>query len=210
MRKIVILLICVLALFAVGSAFAAQQPTMKVNVADIEAGQTAHVSISLPGDAQGKVTVSVNGHDYQAKVVNGKATVDLKGLSAGSYAVKVKYNGEGNYSTVSKEAQLKVSEVKNTSPTHTNASGEPVNATPISNSTINTNNSTDTNTTNTTNTTNNTTPAKKVDNNPVKKPVKKEPKKQNKVLNNKKTGIPVVLLLLVAVGAVIGVVYRRD
>ena len=211
-----------MALFAVNSVFAAQ-PAMSVHVADINAGETAHVSITLPSDASGVVTVSVNGQNYQANVVGGQASVDLTGLAAGSYTIKVKYDGAGNYSAVTKQANLKVSGSEpapapaenndasaNASGEPINASGEPANATPINNTLV-TGNATDnsTNTTNTTNTTNNTTPNKNVDNKtPVKKPQKQQ-QKPHKYLENKKTGLPVLVLLLVVVGVVFGVSFRK-
>lgn len=225
MKKITVLLILMMALLSLNFAFAAEQPDMGVKVGDINVGETAHVSITLPGDAQGKVVVSVNGHDYQSKVVNGKASVEISGLSAGDYNVKVKYAGEGEYLEVTKNVNLKVidntpaadesidnTEVANASgepdTTQLNASGEPDNATQINTTEI-TNTTNNTNTTNTTNVTNNTEPAKKVDNStsPVKKP--KEPAKPKTTIKDKNTGIPVLLLVLVAIGVVLGSVRRK-
>ncbi len=239
MRKIAILSIFILSLFAVNMAFSAEQPEMKVYVADINASETAHVQIALPVDAQGKVNVSVNGQIFSANVVDGKATVNLTDLKAGDYVLNVTYGGGGNYSKISKDVNLKVNDKSNTTnhnatPASTqnatpagNASGQPAstqNATPAGNAsggpvvTQNATKVTVTNQTNTSNTTNNTnvTPAKKVVNNTnktVKKPVKQQPKKQQpkivQALTNKNTGLPVLVLLLVAIGAVVAVAYRK-
>ena len=223
MRKIAILSIFILSLFAVNMAFSAEPPEMKVYVADINASETAHVQIALPVDAQGKVNVSVNGQIFSANVVDGKATVNLTDLKAGDYVLNVTYGGGGNYSKISKDVNLKVNDKSNTT-NHNATPASTQNATPAGNAsggpvvTQNATKVTVTNQTNTSNTTNNTnvTPAKKVVNNTnktVKKPVKQQPKKQQpkivQALTNKNTGLPVLVLLLVAIGAVVAVAYRK-
>lgn len=223
MRKIAILSIFILSLFAVNMAFSVEQPEMKVYVADINASETAHVQIALPVDAQGKVNVSVNGQIFSANVVDGKATVNLTDLKAGDYVLNVTYGGGGNYSKISKDVNLKVNDKSNTT-NHNATPASTQNATPAGNAsggpvvTQNATKVTVTNQTNTSSTTNNTnvTPAKKVVNNTnktVKKPVKQQPKKQQpkivQALTNKNTGLPVLVLLLVAIGAVVAVAYRK-
>lgn len=221
MKKIAILSIFILAFLAVNISFAAQQPQMSVNVTDIEEGSTAHVAITLPSDATGKVTVSLNGQNYTATVQAGQASVDVFGLKAGDYGVKVTYNGAGNYSKVVKQANLKVaaqaksndtSVDTNTSTrtnTSANVSGEPagkVNTTVLKNLTNNTNSSNSTNDTNKSN----ITPKKTTTNNTVaaKKP-KQPPKKPLAKLSNKNTGLPVLILMLVTVGAIFATVFRK-
>lgn len=221
MKKIAILSIFILAFLAVNISFAAQQPQMSVHVTDIEEGSTAHVAITLPSDATGKVTVSLNGQNYTATVHGGQASVDVFGLKAGDYGVKVTYDGAGNYSKVVKQANLKVatqaksndtSVDTNTSTrtnTSANVSGEPagkVNTTVLKNLTNNTNSSNSTNDTNKSN----ITPKKTTTNNTVaaKKP-KQPPKKPLAKLSNKNTGLPVLILMLVTVGAIFATVFRK-
>lgn len=223
MKKIAILSIFILAFLAVNISFAAQQPQMSVNVTDIEEGSTAHVAITLPSDATGKVTVSLNGQKYTATVHGGQASVDVSGLKAGDYGVKVTYDGAGNYSKVVKQANLKVAaqaksndtsvDTKTNTSTVTNnsanASGEPagkVNTTVLKNLTNNTNSSNSTNDTNKSN----ITPKKTTTNNTVaaKKP-KQPPKKPITKLSNKNTGLPVLILMLVTVGAIFATAFRK-
>ena len=221
MRKIAILSIFILALLAVNISFAAEKPEMSVFVADIEEGSTAQVSVTLPSDATGKVTVSVNGQTYTAAVEGGQAFVDVPGLKAGDYKVKVTYEGNGNYSKISKQADLKVSgEAKSndtavTTNTSANASGEPdsqINTTLLNNLTNNTNSSNSTNHTNTSNVTpkkiTNVTPKKTTnDTAPPKKP--KQPKKPLASLTDKNTGLPILVLMLVSVAAVFATAFRK-
>ena len=134
-----------MALFAVNFAFSVEQPQMDVHIEDIHVGETAQVKITLPTDATGIVTVSLDGHDYNATLVGGKATVDLRGLNAGNYTLEVTYHGEGNNSDVTmKDVKFEVIDPNPTVDNNTtgNASGEPTNSTPINNTTPD-NNTTD-------------------------------------------------------------------
>lgn len=216
MRKIAILSILILALLAVSVAFAAEMPEMSVYVADINVGEIAHVQITLPSDAQGNVTVSVDGQNYSANVVDGKANVDLPNLKAGDYVVNVTYPGSGNYSQIEKQADLKVSESNNNASdtnTSANASGAPDTNTSANASgapSTNTTPVTPTNVTNTTDTANNTnvTPQKNTTNNTAPAKPKKEPPKPLAGLEDKNTGLPILLLILVVIIVVIGVALR--
>ena len=223
MKRISILLIAVLAIFAVNFAFAAETE-MSVYISDISQGQTAHVNITLPIDALGEVSVSVNGQEYRANVVDGKATVNLTDLNAGEYKVLVTYEGNGNYSKVSKDVNLTVSDAS--SQTTANASGEPLNvthSTPTNASGENITN--DANNTNRTPTeqVNNTTlvnqssvqvnntavvnhSTEQVNNTTV---VKQPPKSPLSELAKIPTGIPIVLLIIVIIGIVFGVGLRK-
>ena len=238
---------CVLALFAVSSTFAAQQPQINVHANNIKVGETAHVQITLPADATGVVTVSVDGHDQKANIVGGKATVDLNGLNEGKHTIKVKYHGEGNYSDASAEKSIEVTNpapAKNNTPG--NASGAPVNNTPVKNNTnVTPNNHTNvtpknntnvtpknntnvtpankgnasgeptnatpivinnvTNITNNTNNTNNNPVVQNVKNHPPKNP----PKPKNPGLNLKNTGLPIAVVIIVIIGIVGGVIYKK-
>lgn len=232
MKRIAILLICVLALFAVNSVFSAEQPEMSVFVADINAGEIAQVQVTLPENATGNVTVTVNDHDFNGTVTDGKANIELKNLKAGDYKVKVRYNGDENYSNITKEVSLTVNatapqdnnsssnasgEPSNTTPvekdtntTPANASGNPTNNVPIiiNNNTNVTNNTNITNITNN-NITNNTNVTNNTNNVVVNQPPKNPPKPNTKPVDTKNTGLPIMLLLLVVVAVIIVVVFKR-
>lgn len=205
------MLIVLMAVLAVNMVYAAE-PEMHVYVADINAGETAHVQITLPADAEGKVSVSVNGQSISADVADGQATVDLTDLKPGDYVVKVTYEGAGNYSKVSKDVNLKVND--NSAPvdnnTTANASGEPVAVQNVTNVTDNNTTANDTNTTNHTKTTNNTPAKKAVQLKLPKNDTKKEVPKPMDTLADKNTGLPVLVLILVAIGAVFAVVFRKQ
>ena len=63
----------------------------------------------LPQDASGTVTVSINGHDYTANVVNGNVNVQLPKLADGDYPYTIKYSGDSKYAGFTSSNTLKVS-----------------------------------------------------------------------------------------------------
>ena len=55
------------------------------------------VDVSLPEDAKGTVTVTVNGTEYNATVENGNATVRVDNLPPGDTNVSIAYSGDDKY-----------------------------------------------------------------------------------------------------------------
>jgi transcription-repair coupling factor (superfamily II helicase) len=56
----------------------------------------------LPEEAEGYLTVTVNGTPYTQELVNGSATVNVPKLSPGKYNITVSYSGDDNYEAISK------------------------------------------------------------------------------------------------------------
>ena len=71
-------------------------------------------SISLPSDATGTLTVTVDGKAYSQNLVNGKATVSIPELSEGSHNITVSYSGDSKYSPISKTSVVVKSPVNTT------------------------------------------------------------------------------------------------
>ena len=80
--------------------------TIDLNVSD--SGEASDYSISLPDDATGTLTVTVDGVDYTATLVNGKATVNVPELSEGSHNITVTYSGDAKYSPIVKNTTVNV------------------------------------------------------------------------------------------------------
>ena len=85
-----------------------------VAVSDIKVGEDAVITVNLLGDATGEVTVTVDGKDYTANVVNGRATVSVPDLKASNYDVVVKYSGDNNYNAAVATSSFTVSKVDST------------------------------------------------------------------------------------------------
>ena len=92
------------------SVSGAEIPVSEDSISD--SGNSSVYSISLPGDASGTLTVRIDGKNYTAKLLNGKAAVDVDNLAPGNYTVEIDYSGDGKYSSVSKTTKLEVPKVK--------------------------------------------------------------------------------------------------
>ncbi len=82
-----------------------------VNVKDIVVGEDAVISIALPEDATGNVTVNVNGKNYTAVAKYGVASVTISNLANGTYNVSVFYNGNDIYMPMENSTNFTVSKV---------------------------------------------------------------------------------------------------
>ena len=66
------------------------------------------VSIDLPSDAGGNLTVNVDGNEITVPVVNGAASVPISNLTAGQHDISVKYSGDGKYDAFTKQMSANV------------------------------------------------------------------------------------------------------
>ena len=211
MRKYALIIMAFLFLLAV-SAVASEDTRTQFDmiISASEAGDTLEIHAALPQDAQGIVNYTVDGKNYTVNVENGDAKLTIPDPDPGSYIIKANYSGDGNYLSVENQTEVIIN---GTAPDTDNASGAPVNDTNTSdvveNSTDDSQNASgepqnSTNNTiiiidNSTNISNNT-PA----NNDTqvmnatavhRTPQKPEPN-QNSWLNQVKTGIPVILVII--------------
>ncbi|WP_298499480.1 Ig-like domain-containing protein, partial [uncultured Methanobrevibacter sp.] len=60
-------------------------------------GDDGTVTVNLPSDATGTVTIKTGGETYTADVVDGKAVFHIPGLSKGVHSIDVYYSGDSNY-----------------------------------------------------------------------------------------------------------------
>ena len=69
---------------------------------DIVYSDKNSVSISLPSDAKGNLTLVIGNRNYVQKLVNGKASIQVSGLSEGNYNVRIIYSGDDKYCSFDK------------------------------------------------------------------------------------------------------------
>lgn len=70
---------------------------ISVTVNDINVGDTAKVTVNVPSDASGKVTIEIDGVKYTEEIENGKAVFEIDNLTAGTKTIAVEYAGDGKY-----------------------------------------------------------------------------------------------------------------
>ena len=88
--------------------------SVAVNVNNIKVGEELTITVNVPSDATGDVTVSVDGKEYKVAIENGKAVKTISGLKADDYTVTVKYVGDNNYNAAVAASSFTVSKVDST------------------------------------------------------------------------------------------------
>ena len=87
--------------------------TLNILPKDINVGQKESITFTVPGDATGKITVTVNGKNYILTPISGTVTVNIRDLPAGEYDVSAVFAGDDNYGSVSNVSSFKVSKLDN-------------------------------------------------------------------------------------------------
>ena len=64
---------------------------------DISIGDTETITINLPEDAKGSVTIEIDGKLYSANVIDGKAVFNIPDLTAGNKTATIRYSGDDKY-----------------------------------------------------------------------------------------------------------------
>ena len=88
--------------------------SVAVNVNNIKVGEELTITVNVPSDATGDVTVSVDGKEYKVAIENGKAVKTIADLKADDYTVTVKYSGDNNYNAAVAASSFTVSKVDST------------------------------------------------------------------------------------------------
>ncbi|MBQ7928174.1 MAG: Ig-like domain repeat protein [Methanobrevibacter sp.] len=81
------------------------------SVSDINVGESAVFTVNLNSDASGIVTVSVDGISASGTLSNGKATVNINGLSSGHKTALIAYDGDSKYKSTIISRDFKVNKI---------------------------------------------------------------------------------------------------
>jgi hypothetical protein len=87
------------------------ESSVNVTVDAISVGDKAVIEITVPGDATGWVHVTVDDVTYAGEIKNGKASIEVSGLSNGTHEIVVSYEGDDKYLPNSNETSIVVSKV---------------------------------------------------------------------------------------------------
>ena len=68
-----------------------------ISADNITYGQVAIINVTLPENATGHVTITLNNASKAAAIINGTATAEFSNLDAGNYSVHVAYDGDDAY-----------------------------------------------------------------------------------------------------------------
>ena len=81
---------------------------MDVTVPEFKEGVNSSVGVDLPKDAEGTVTVEIEGKKYTANIINGTAKVNIPGLGVGDYNITTTYSGDAKYVSMTKKGNITV------------------------------------------------------------------------------------------------------
>ena len=81
---------------------------MDVTVPEFKEGINSTVGVDLPKDAEGTVTVEIDGKKYTANIINGTAKVNIPGLGVGDYNITTTYSGDAKYVSMTKKGNITV------------------------------------------------------------------------------------------------------
>ena len=90
---------------------------------DIYVGETETVVVTVPNDATGNVTIEIDGKKYTTtEIIDGKATFNVDGLTAGEKTVIAIYSGNDKYAANNTNGKFNVKKL----PSTVNATGEDI------------------------------------------------------------------------------------
>ena len=81
---------------------------MDVTVPEFKERVNSTVGVDLPKDAEGTVTVEIEGKKYTANIINGTAKVNILGLGVGDYNITTTYSGDAKYVSMTKKGNITV------------------------------------------------------------------------------------------------------
>ena len=88
--------------------FSIEIPKFNVTLNEVIATENivTRITVALPGDATGNLTLSVGTKKYTQKITNGNAVIIVDDLAAGNYTATLTYSGDGNYESASKSVNI--------------------------------------------------------------------------------------------------------
>ena len=81
---------------------------MNITIPEIKEKVNSTISIDLPKDATGTITVEIDGKKHNANVTNGTAKVNIPGLATGEYNITITYSGDDKYAPMTKKGNITV------------------------------------------------------------------------------------------------------
>jgi uncharacterized repeat protein (TIGR01451 family) len=84
------------------------KPHIDVDAPDITLGDDGVITVEMPSDATGTVTIEVDGRKYTATLKNGKAVFRVSGLKVGKHDIEVSYSGDDKYLPATAQGDIEV------------------------------------------------------------------------------------------------------
>jgi hypothetical protein len=83
---------------------------LTIEVADIFLGEDAVVTVTVPSNATGEITISLNGASYSNTIAGGQSVFNIGDLAVGTYTVIAAYSGDEKYGEAQANKTFNVAE----------------------------------------------------------------------------------------------------
>jgi len=87
------------------------RPPVDISAPDITVGEDGKITVKVPSDAKGTITIEIEGKQYTADVKDGKAVFVVSNLTEGGHDIKVHYSGDEKYRSVNTTGSINVNPV---------------------------------------------------------------------------------------------------
>ena len=84
------------------------KPPVEIEAPEITVGEDGVITVYVPEDATGTITIEIEGKRYTADVENGKAVFKVPGLKAGVHDIVAYYSGDEKYLSANSTGSIKV------------------------------------------------------------------------------------------------------
>ena len=84
------------------------KPPIDIDAPDIKVDEDGKITVTVPDDATGTITIKINGKTYTKPVRNGKAVFIVKGLKVGVHDIEAYYSGDDKYLPVDTTGDINV------------------------------------------------------------------------------------------------------
>lgn len=91
-------------------------PPIDVTAPDITVGDDGIITVKVPKDATGTITIEIEGKRYTQPIVDGVAVFIIPGLKVGIHDIKAFYSGDDVYLPANTTGSIKVKPIKNETP----------------------------------------------------------------------------------------------
>ena len=101
------------------------KPPVHIDAPAITVGKDGVITVTVPDDATGTITIDVDGKRYTAPIKNGKAIFVIPGLKVGKHKIVAYYSGDDKYLSANTTGSIKVNPLdENKTDNETTVSGK--------------------------------------------------------------------------------------
>ena len=87
------------------------QTDVIISIGDVKLGKDVLITVNVPSDATGNITILVNGNETSLETENGKVTYTINNITKGDWEIQAVYGGDGYYNASSSYKKFSVGKI---------------------------------------------------------------------------------------------------